>query len=102
MGSEMCIRDRSLMTWDYQIILPEGAVLKKEYIDKIEEMGILEVYVKEDEANEIVILKNDIEKNGVSGGLSAIGSANLIRGSRLIRIVKQQAAAACENLAGVS
>ena len=25
-------------------------------------MGILEVYVKEDEANEIVILKNDIEK----------------------------------------
>lgn len=53
---------QSLMTWDYQIILPEGAVLKKEYIDKIEEMGILEVYVKEDEANEIVILKNDIEK----------------------------------------
>ena len=37
---------QSLMTWDYQIILPEGAVLKKEYIDKIEEMGILEVYVK--------------------------------------------------------
>lgn len=53
---------QSLMTWDYQIILPEGAVLKKEYIDKIEEMGILEVYVKEDEANEIVILKNDIER----------------------------------------
>lgn len=25
-------------------------------------MGILEVYVKEDQANEIVILKNDIEK----------------------------------------
>ena len=53
---------QSLMTWDYQIILPEGAVLKKEYIDKIEEMGILEVYVKEDQNNEIVILKNDIEK----------------------------------------
>lgn len=53
---------QSLMTWDYQIILPEGVVLKKEYISKIEEMGILEVYVKEDQANEIVILKNDIEK----------------------------------------
>ena len=50
---------QSLMTWDYQIILPEGVVLKKEYISKIEEMGILEVYVKEDQANEIVILKND-------------------------------------------
>ena len=53
---------QSLMTWDYQIILPEGVVLKKEYISKIEEMGILEVYVREDQANEIVILKNDIEK----------------------------------------
>ena len=53
---------QSLMTWDYQIILPEGAVLKKEYISKIEEMGILEVYVKEDQENEIVILKNDIEE----------------------------------------
>ena len=46
---------QSLMTWDYQIILPEGAVLKKEYIDKIEEMGILEVYVKEDEANDCLL-----------------------------------------------
>ena len=53
---------QSLMTWDYQIILPEGVVLKKEYISKIEEMGILEVYVKEDQENEIAILKNDIEK----------------------------------------
>ena len=42
---------QSLMTWDYQIILPEGVVLKKEYISKIEEMGILEVYVKERNRN---------------------------------------------------
>ena len=53
---------QSLMTWDYQIILSECVVLIKEYISKIAEMGILEVYVKEDQANEIVILKNDIEK----------------------------------------
>ena len=33
-------------------------ILKKEYISKIEEMGILEVYVKEDQENEIAILKN--------------------------------------------
>lgn len=64
---------QSLMTWDYQIILPEGAVLKKEYITKIEEMGILEVYVKEnaEDSNEIVILKNDIEKT-VKGKVKAI------------------------------
>lgn len=54
---------RPLMTWDYQIILPEGAVLKKEYIEKIYELGILDVYVKEEETqtNEIVILKAEIE-----------------------------------------
>lgn len=56
---------RPLMTWDYQIILPEGAILKKEYIEKIYELGILDVYVQEDETktNEIVILKSEIESN---------------------------------------
>lgn len=56
---------RPLMTWDYQIILPEGAILKKEYIEKIYELGILDVYIQEDEAktNEIVILKSEIESN---------------------------------------
>ena len=56
---------RPLMTWDYQIILPEGAVIRKEYINRIYELGILDVYVKENEsgANEIVILKADIENN---------------------------------------
>ncbi len=54
---------RPLMTWDYQIILPEGAVLKKEYIEKICELGILDVYVKEEETQtgEIVILKAEVE-----------------------------------------
>lgn len=53
---------RPLMTWDYQVILPEGAVIRKDYIDKISELGILEVFVKEKEqSNEIVILKSDIK-----------------------------------------
>ena len=39
---------RPLMTWDYQIILPEGAIIRKEYIERILELGILEVYVKEE------------------------------------------------------
>ena len=29
---------QSLMTWDYQIILPEGVVLKKEYISSRDEI----------------------------------------------------------------
>lgn len=59
------ILERALMTWDYQIILPEGAVVRQDYIPRLYELGILEVFVKEDEtnANEIVILKSDIESS---------------------------------------
>ncbi len=62
-GNEKLARD--LMTWDYQIILPEGAILKKEYIERIYELGILQVYVEDDEvkANELVILKSEIGNN---------------------------------------
>lgn len=58
------ILERNLMTWDYQIILPEGSVIKKEYLGKLDELGIVEVWIKDSEnsANEIVILKSDIEK----------------------------------------
>lgn len=55
---------KPVMTWDYQMILPQGATLKKDYIRRLEDLGIKEVYVKEKEikvANEIVILKSDIE-----------------------------------------
>lgn len=53
---------RPLMTWDYQVILPEGAVIRKDYIDKISELGILEIFVREKEqSNEIVILKSEIK-----------------------------------------
>ncbi len=54
---------RPLMTLDYQIILPEGAVIRKDYIEKIYELGILEVYVKEKEidATEKDNLKTAIE-----------------------------------------
>ena len=60
-GNEKLARD--LLTLDYHIILPEGAVLKKEYIEKIYELGILDVYVEEEEAEtaEIAILKTEIK-----------------------------------------
>lgn len=56
---------RALMTWDYQIILPEGAVLREDYIDKLRELGIQEVWVKEEDqtSHEIVILKSEIENS---------------------------------------
>ncbi len=54
---------KPVMTWDYQIILPQGATLKKDYINRLEELGIVEVFVREKklDANEMVILKADIE-----------------------------------------
>lgn len=37
---------KPIMTWDYQIILQKGAYLKKEYIERLEELGIQEIYVE--------------------------------------------------------
>lgn len=52
---------RPLMTWDYQVVLPEGTVIRKDYIEKIVELGILEVYVREEQSGEIAILRSDME-----------------------------------------
>jgi len=62
-GDEILARD--IMTWDYQIILPEGAQLRKDYIEKLGDLGITEVYIKEKEIKtaEIAILKSEIEES---------------------------------------
>lgn len=54
---------KPLMTWDYQIILQSGAVLKKDYIEKLEELGIREVWVKKQNTDipGIGILKTEIK-----------------------------------------
>ncbi len=58
------ILDRALISWDYQVILPEGAVIRQEYIDKLIDLGIKEVCVCEEEGiHESLILKTDIESS---------------------------------------
>lgn len=54
---------RPLLTTDYQVILPQGAILKKEYIPRLLELGICEIEVKDIKiiSKEIVILKSEIE-----------------------------------------
>ena len=53
---------RPVMTLDYQVILPEGARIKKEYIERLYDLNIIEVYVQDGiQTKEIVILKSDIE-----------------------------------------
>lgn len=58
------VLDRALISWDYQVILPEGAVIRQEYIDKLIDLGIKEVCVCEEEGiHESLILKTDIESS---------------------------------------
>ena len=60
-GNEVLARD--IVNEDYQVILPQGAKIRKDYIRKLKELGIAEVYVKDEEANtsEIAILKSETE-----------------------------------------
>lgn len=53
------------MTLDYQIILQPDAVLKKEYIGKLEELGVREVWVKKENfgMQEMGILKTEIKES---------------------------------------
>lgn len=62
-GNEILAKD--IMTWDYKIILPKGSVIYKDYIQKLIDLGIDEVYVQVDEkrVGEIVILKSEMEES---------------------------------------
>lgn len=55
---------KTVMTPDYKILLSEGTKLRKEYIEKLGELGVKEVFV-EDEINtqEVKILKDETGKN---------------------------------------
>lgn len=61
-GSE--ILARSIMTSDYKEILAEGTLLKLAYIPRLEEIGIKEVFVKDNEldAQTKLILKEEVNK----------------------------------------
>ncbi len=62
-GDEILARD--IMTRDFKIILSQGAVIRKDYIEKLEELGIQEIYIKSEDAqtSEIVILKSEMEES---------------------------------------
>lgn len=60
-GGEVLARE--IKTSDFHVVLPEGAVIRKEYIERLKELGITEVYITEKnaETKEAAILKFDIE-----------------------------------------
>lgn len=55
---------KTVMTSDFKILLSDGIVLRPEYIDKIKELGITEVYITEDvlHEKEVLLLKNNLER----------------------------------------
>ena len=57
---------KPILTKEYKILLSEELVLRPEYIDKIRDLGITEVFVKDEElvkTQEVVLLKSDIEES---------------------------------------
>lgn len=60
-GTEVLAKDA--MTMEYKVLLSAGTKLKPEYVEKLKELNILEVYVKEDvpDTKQVVILKEDVE-----------------------------------------
>lgn len=60
------VLEQDIMTRDYQVLLGSGTVLKKEYIEKLRELGIKEVFIQEElivPVKEILILRDDMEKS---------------------------------------
>lgn len=62
-GTEILAKD--VMTLEYKILLSAGTHLKPEYVEKLKELNVREVYVKEKEPDtkEVVILKEEVEKS---------------------------------------
>lgn len=54
---------QDVLTEDYKVLLGRGTVLKNEFIEKLEELGIDEVYLKENgDVEEMHVLHNEIEE----------------------------------------
>lgn len=53
---------KSVMTDDYNILLASGTVLRQEYIDKLKELNINEVYIWQEGTESVAILKEDLEQ----------------------------------------
>lgn len=62
MGNE--VLGRPILSANYQVILPAGAVIRPEYVDKLMELGIQSVFIREDEAEseQRDILRAEVKK----------------------------------------
>lgn len=62
-GKEILAKD--IITSEYKILLSSGTVLKPDYIEKLQELDIRDVYIKEDQpdAKTVIILREEVEES---------------------------------------
>lgn len=62
-GKEILAKD--IITPEYKILLSAGTILKQDYIQKLQELDIKDVYIKEDEpdAKTVIILREEVGEN---------------------------------------
>lgn len=53
---------KAIMTSEYKVLLSDGTILKREYIDKLEELGVIEVCIRESISSQEKILRNELEE----------------------------------------
>ena len=85
-GKEILARD--VFTTEYKILLSEGTVLKYEYIQKLKELNIRQVYIKEKELDTktVMILKEDVEKTFKSKVKSILERHTYIHNTNLVEL----------------
>ncbi len=62
-GKEILAKD--IITPEYKILLSAGTILKQDYIQKLQELDIKDVYIKEDQpdAKTVIILREEVGEN---------------------------------------
>lgn len=81
---------KAILTPEFQVLLSDGIALRPEYIEKIKELGVANVYIKEDEikTREVVLLKSDIEDNFRNKVKNIIEKHTYSKNSELVELCK--------------
>ena len=85
-GQETLAKD--IFTIEYKVLLSEGTVLKQEYIKKLKELDIRQVYIKDDQPDTktVIILKEDVEETFKSKVKSILEKHTYSHNNKLVEL----------------
>lgn len=85
-GNETLAKD--VFSMEYKILLSKGTVLKQEYIEKLKDLDIRQVYIKEEEPDTktVMILKEDVEETFKSKVKSILEKHTYSHNSKLVEL----------------